>query len=356
MTPLQPAVLATSTALPRHHYEQDDLIELAKVVLPDLDAREKALRRLFRRVGVEERFLALPARDYGELDGLGGRSQAWLEGAVDLGQRCLEDLFETSDVEPAEVGELMTTTVTGLAVPTLDARLMNRVPFSSSLKRVPMFGLGCVGGAAGVSRASEYLRAFPEEAAILLSVELCSLTLQRDDLSLANIIAMGLFGDGAASVLMVGAEHPLAKEASPRIVDTRSVFFPETENLMGWNVVDTGFEVVLDPAVPDVAREEVPPVVDTFLGEHELGRDDIATWVSHPGGPKVMDELARGLGLDDDDLVLSRDGLSDIGNLSSASVLFLLDEFRSQAPTPGSYGLMIAMGPAFCAELVLLQW
>lgn len=352
-----PAVLSTATALPSHRYEQDDLVELARQILPDLDLRERVLRRFFRRVGVDERYLALDAHDYEALHGFEARNDAWLAVATDVAERCLEDLFAGTDVAPGEVGELVSTTVTGLSVPTLDARLMNRMPFSPALKRVPLFGLGCVGGAAGVARVADYLRAFPEEAAVLLSVELCSLTLQRDDLSLANLIAMGLFGDGAAAVLMVGAEHPRAHRAAPTIVDSESVFFPDTESMMGWNIVDSGFEVVLDPDVPDLARDELPAAVDGFLDDHDLVRDDIATWVSHPGGPAVMDSVAEGLDLVDGELRAAREGLAEVGNLSSASVLFLLDEHRSfPRPEPGAWGLMIAMGPAFCAELVLLQW
>lgn len=352
-----PSVLVTSTALPRHRYEQSDLVELAQQILPDLDVRERVLRRFFQRVGVEERYLALHAEAYADLNGLERRSKAWLEVAINLGQRCLEDLFADTAVEPADVGEIVTTTVTGFAVPTLDARLMNRLPFRHDLKRVPLFGLGCVGGAAGVARASEYLRAFPDEAAVLLAVELCSLTLQREDLSVANLISMGLFGDGAAAVLMVGPEHPEAKNASPAIIDSQSVFFPNTEKMMGWKIVDSGFEVVLDPAVPDLAREQLPKAVDAFLAGHGLDRDDIETWVCHPGGPKIMDAVAEGLELDDDDLAPAREGLSKVGNLSSASVLFLLHDYRTNhAPKAGSWGLMIAMGPAFCAELVLLRW
>jgi alkylresorcinol/alkylpyrone synthase len=234
---------------------------------------------------------------------------------------------------------------------------MNRIPFATNLKRVPAFGLGCVGGAAGVARIADYLRAFPEQCAILLSVELCSLTLQRNDLSPANLISMGLFADGAAAVLLVGAEHPSYSKASPRVVDSLSVFFPDTERAMGWDIVDTGFKIVLDPSVPEIARQHLRPAVDSFLAKHGLTRRDIKAWVCHPGGPKIMDAVADGLELSDAALKPARDALGSIGNLSSASVLFLLDEFRNALrPESGSFGIMLAMGPAFCAEIVLLKW
>lgn len=352
-----PSVAATATALPRHRYGQNDLVALAQQVLPDMSVEPKTLARFFQRVGVEERFLALPAEAYRDLGGLESRSRAWLEVATELGERVVRDVLAEADLAASDVGHLMSTTVTGLAVPTLDARLMNRIAFSNDLKRTPTFGLGCVGGAAGVARLSEVLLGAPDAVAILLSVELCSLTFQQEDVSIANVISMGLFGDGAAAVLLVGAEHPHARRARPRVLASRSVFFPNTERLMGWDMVDTGFKVVLSPGVPDIARESLPQVVDAFLRDHGLGQDDISAWVTHPGGPAIMDAMAEGLALPARELEPARRGLARVGNLSSASVLFLLDDFRRRhQPLAGSYGLMLAMGPAFCAELVLLQW
>jgi len=352
-----PAVLATATALPENRYQQNDLVDLALEVIPDIQVDRDVLRKFFVRVGVDERFLALPANQYHEMQGMEARSHAWLEVASELGEKALLSLFQSADVAPQDVGELMTTTVTGVAVPTLDARLMNRIPFASDLKRVPSFGLGCVGGAAGVARVADYLQGHRDELAVLLSVELCSLTVQQDDLSIANLISMGLFGDGAAAVLLAGPDHPRAKDAKPRVLDSRSVFFPHTEEMMGCHIIDSGFKVVLSPEVPELAREALPDAVDGFLGDHGLVRDDIQAWVTHPGGPKIIDAVEEGLDLHDGELEPARQGLAHVGNLSSASVLFLLDDYRRRlAPPDDAYGLMVAMGPAFCAELVLLQW
>ena len=355
-----PRTIATSVALPSHCYRQDELARFAARMMPELQRREGFLERLFERVGVESRHLALPAEEYAELEGLEERNRAWLEVATELGLRAVSALLDEAGVPARDIGHLTTTTVTGIAVPSLDARLMNLLPFRRSLKRVPLFGLGCLGGAAGLARAAEYLRAYPDELAILLSVELCSLTLQSDDASLANIISSGLFGDGAAAVLLAGARHPLARERrtpGPELLASQSAFFPDTERVMGWDLVDGGFKVVLSPSVPDVVREHVPPAVESFLAEHGLQKSDIGTWVSHPGGPKVLAALEQGLGLAPDALRASREVLANVGNLSSASVLYLLDDYRRRRlPAPGTYGLLLAMGPAFCAELVLLRW
>jgi alkylresorcinol/alkylpyrone synthase len=355
-----PRIVASTVVLPEHRYKQRELAEMAARMFPSMQRRAGFLERFFAQVGVEERHLALPAAEYSKLHGFEDRSRAWLEVATDLGRRCVEQVLAECGARPEEVGQLTTTTVTGIAVPSLDARLMNHIDFALSLKRVPLFGLGCLGGAAGLARAADYLRAFPDELAILLSVELCSLTLQTDDASMANIISSGLFGDGAAAVLLAGARHPIGARADivgPTVIASRSVFIPSTERMMGWDVVDGGFKVVLSPEVPDVVRDNVPAAVDAFLYEYDLDRDDIVTWVSHPGGPKVLDALRDGLGLDEQALSLAREGLARVGNLSSASVLYVLDRFRRErAPARGSYGMLLAMGPAFCAELVLLRW
>jgi len=348
---------------------------LSARILGETGHTEAALARFFDRVGVKSRHLALPVEAYETLRGFGAKSRAWMDVALRIGSCAVRDVLCEAGLDASEIGMLMTTTVTGIAVPSLDARLMNVLPFASDLKRVPLFGLGCLGGAAGLARTSEYLLAFPDQAAILLSVELCSLTFQRDDISVPNLISVGLFGDGAAAVLLLGARHRLLAHhvsrqeaarvasavppsgAQPRVLASRSVFFPDTERVMGWDVVDSGFKIVLSAEVPAIVERYIPAAVDSFLHDHGLLRSRIASWVMHPGGPKVIDALEKCLALPKDALRSTREGLARVGNLSSASVLFLLDEHRrEQAPVPGSYGLMMAMGPAFCAELVLLQW
>jgi alkylresorcinol/alkylpyrone synthase len=225
------------------------------------------------------------------------------------------------------------------------------------MKRLPLFGLGCLGGAAGIARTADYLQGHPREAVILFAVELCSLTIQRDDLSMANLVASGLFGDGAAALLMVGDDHPRAKTGMPRVIDSQSHFFPETEHIMGWDVTNSGFKVLLSADIATLAQSEVRPILDAFLSKHELTIASIDHWLVHPGGPRVIQALQAGLGLPDQALALSWETLAEAGNVSSASVLVILEKFmkRSQ-PKPGAWGVLMAMGPAFSAELVLLQW
>lgn len=372
-------IAATATALPSHYYSQDELIAAFREMWAGRHYNLDRLEQFHRNVLVGGRHLALTIPEYAELKGFEESNAAWTRVALDLGERVVNDLLESTELAPRDIQQLVFTTITGLAVPSIEARLMNRIDFATSLKRVPLFGLGCLAGAAGIARLHDYLEGHPTEAGILLSVELCSLTLQRDDFSIPNIISSGLFGDGAAAVLMTGSEHPLALAAAnslspageksmpevagipvgrlPQVVDSRSIFFPDSERVMGWDIVDTGFKIVLSSDVAPFAREHLRPGLESFLSEHGLEIGDIGTWVAHPGGPKVIEGMAEGLELAPDALALSLDSLARVGNLSSASVLFVLREtLKTKEPAPGSYGILLAMGPAFCAEAVLLRW
>lgn len=238
--------------------------------------------------------------------------------------------------------------VTGIASPSIDALLINRMGLSPNIRRVPVFGLGCVAGAAGISLAADYVRAYPQRVAALVSVEICSLTVQRDDLSVANLISACLFGDGAAAVILAGSERDLP---GPEIVATRSVFYPGTEGLMGWDISEKGFRIVLSAEVPEMVRRHLANDVDEFLGSLQLGRKDIGSWILHTGGPKVLEATEEALGLKNRELDVSWEALRKTGNLSSASVLVVLEEVMMQRrPDPGTFSLLAAMGPGFCSD------
>jgi alkylresorcinol/alkylpyrone synthase len=306
---------------------------------------------------VKGRFLAWPLEHYKQPTTFQERNDAYVETALELGEQTICALLDDVQMSPQEIDQLTVVSTTGIAVPALDARLMNRIPFSRHMKRLPLFGLGCMGGAAGIARTADYLQGHPEEGVLLFAVELCSLTIQRDDLSLANLVASGLFGDGAAAVLMVGDAHPRAKPGLPRVIDSQSQFFPETEHIMGWDVTNSGFKVLLSADIASLAQSEVRPGVEVFLGRHGLNIAGIDHWLVHPGGPRVIQALEAGLGLPEEALTLSWECLAEAGNVSSASVLLILDKFMKRLqPKPGEYGVLMAMGPAFSAELVLLQW
>ncbi|HYF74120.1 MAG TPA: 3-oxoacyl-[acyl-carrier-protein] synthase III C-terminal domain-containing protein, partial [Nocardioides sp.] len=221
------------------------------------------------------------------------------------------------------------------------------------VKRMPLVGLGCVAGAAGLARLNDYLAGHPDDVAVLVAVELCSLTVQRDDMSMPNLVASGLFGDGAAAV--VGRGGP-ATDGRVGVVDTRSRLYPDSERTMGFDVTSGGLRIVLDAQVPTVVNHYIRDDVDGFLADHGLTRRDIEWWVCHPGGPKVIEALESALEVPRTAVQLTWDSLARIGNLSSASVLHVLeDTLRERPPRSGSWGMVMAMGPGFCSELVLAR-
>ncbi|HLJ44851.1 MAG TPA: 3-oxoacyl-[acyl-carrier-protein] synthase III C-terminal domain-containing protein [Bryobacteraceae bacterium] len=347
-------IAGVAGALPPHYYPQDVLLAALSGYWEDRLENPLLLKRLHWHTGVGGRYLAVPLERYYELKTWGQSNDVWIDTALDLGQKAIGCALQRAGLVPEDVGALFFVSVTGVASPSIDARLMNRMPFPRNMKRNPIFGLGCVAGAAGIARASDYVRAFPDQVAVLLSVELCSLTLQRADLSVANLISSGLFGDGAAAVVIAGAERHLD---GPRILATQSTFYPGTEDVMGWDISENGFQIVLSREVPDVIRKNLGGDLDRFLAGHGLTRKDIGSWIMHTGGPKVLEATADAIGATRDELAASWESLNKVGNLSSASVLLVLEDVMTKRrPAPGTFSVLAAAGPGFCSELVLLKW
>ena len=347
-------IASAASAFPKHYYSQKFLLEQLQQYWGDRLRNPLMLARLHRNVAVEGRHLAMPYEKYYDLKTWGCANDVWIAVAQELGEQALFRALSSARLEASNIGALFFTTVTGICSPSIDALLVNRMGLSPNIKRLPIFGLGCVAGAAGIARAADYVRAYPSQAAALVSVELCSLTIQREDLSVANLISSGLFADGSAAVIVTGNE---LDATGPEIVATRSVFYPNTEEMMGWKVSERGFSIVLSPEVPTLIREHLGHDVDAFLGDHGYKRSDIGSWVLHTGGPKVLEATAAALDLHNGQLDASWDCLKKVGNLSSASVLVVLEDvMRNRRPEPGTLGLLAAMGPGFCSELVLLKW
>jgi len=351
-------IAAVGAAFPPHYYDQETLLAALSARWGERFFNRERLERLHRNVLVGGRHLALPLERYEALDGFGAANDAWIEAATEVGERALADALEGAGFAADVLGALFFVSVTGIATPSVDARLINRMRLPTGLKRVPIFGLGCVAGAAGIARAADYVKAYPDEAAALLSVELCSLTIQKEDLSIPNLIASGLFGDGAAAVIVAGDELARARAVGgPEIVATRSIFYPDSERVMGWDIRSSGFQIVLSAEVPQVVERFLRRDVDAFLAEQRLTRGDITSWVCHPGGPKVLEAMQTALEVPREALGLTWKSLAEVGNLSSTSVLLVLrDTLAEHRPPAGSWGMLLALGPGFCSELVLLRW
>lgn len=357
-----PAILGVSTALPPNVIEQASIATLLKALWGEKYDQSRRWRSTFeqiqRSVRIDRRYLALPVGEYPALDSFAKTNAAWTREAPELGAAAARRALAAAGLTARDVDQLFFVTGTGIATPSLDARIVNRLGMRPDVRRTPIFGLGCAGGVAGVIRAADVLRGFPDQIAMVVSAELCSLTLQRADDSVANIIASALFGDGAAAVVLGGA-RTASRGAGPipRIAATRSVFYPDSERMMGWEVVDSGFKIVLSPAIPELVREHLGGDVDAMLAGAGLARSAISHWIAHTGGNRVLEAIATALELPPGALERSWRLLAATGNLSSASVLFVLrDLLEARVAGPGDYAVMLAMGPGFCAELALLRW
>lgn len=346
-------IAAVAPVLPAFAYTQAEITrELAPLISPAPE-RRAVLERMHAASGIGTRHTALPLERYRDLGSFRQANDIFIEVATDLAEAGLRAALAEAGLEPPDVDFVLFTSVTGVSAPSVDALLVSRMGLRPDVKRLPSFGLGCVGGAAGLARVDDYLAGHPDEVGVLLSVELCSLTLQRDDATMANFVATGLFGDGAAAVVLVGDAWP---EPGIRVVGARSCFFPDTREVIGWNVGGSGFEIVLTAGVAEVIAKHFPGEVAAFLGDHGLTVDDIGAWVAHPGGPRVLEAFAGAVGVQRAAFERSWASLERVGNLSSAAVLHVLADAIAEGQPPGTHGLLFALGPGVAAEFVLLEW
>lgn len=344
-----------------HPYSQSEITAIfTKIVTPN-DLQMALIERIHTSTKVKHRGLALPADEYFNLRSFDDSNDAFIRVALQMGEIVIDAALKEAGVRADQVDLIMATSITGVATPSLETRLVPIVGFRADIKRIPIFGLGCAAGAAGIARVHDYLVGHPNEIAILLSVELCSLTLQAGDLSMANIISSGLFGDGAGALVMLGADR--AKELGangPRVIDSKSRLYPNTEDAMGWKIGASGFQIFLSATVGETVTKYFGQETADFLSVHGLTPSDINSWVVHPGGPKILEALGTLFSLNTGELDVSWKSLSEKGNLSSAAVIHILRDVMDgkgiEKPVTGTFGLLLAMGPGFSSEFVLLEW
>jgi len=348
-------IVAVAPALPEHAYRQSDITaELSGLITHDATKRA-VLERFHAASGIGTRHTVLPLESYRDLASFDEANDIWIREGTSLAARAVDAALATAGLAAEDVDYLFFTSVTGIAAPSIDARLVPAVGLRTNVKRLPSFGLGCVAGASGLARIHDYLLGHPRDIAVLVSVELCSLTLQRDDDSVANFVASGLFGDGATAVVVAGAER--AAELGlpgPEILGSRTAIYPDSESAIGWDIGGTGFRIVLTAAVADTIDANIAGDVEGLLADHRVDRDEIGAWIAHPGGPRVLEAFERGLGLERSDLAASWASLDAVGNLSSSSVLHVLADVLDQPD--GTHGVLFALGPGVTSEYVLLRW
>jgi alkylresorcinol/alkylpyrone synthase len=356
-----PRIVATATALPPHTATQEEVKARLRAILPLDGRRIEAALSLFDHTAVERRRSVYPIEDFGRKRTLGQVSAEYREHAIALGRDVAARALAAGGRRADEIDLLVTVSCTGIMIPSLDAYLVDELGFPRNVRRLPLTELGCAGGAAALGRAHDFLRGFPAARALVVAVELPSLNFQSDDVSPGNLVSTALFGDGAAAVLLAGGETPEANptpDAGPglRVLDTLAHIFPKTQWALGFDLRDDGFHSVLSKEVPALLKTEIAALVRGLAARRGLSRADLSFFVLHPGGKRILGVVEEELGLTRDDTQLSWDVLRDLGNQSSASVLFVLDRWRRErAPAPGALGLLAAFGPGLSVDLLLLR-
>jgi alkylresorcinol/alkylpyrone synthase len=347
-----PTIAATATALPPHTITRDDVKYYMGRVFDIPERRLEAMMAIVDNAQVHNRHAIFPIDYTIEPRALSKTNNEYIEHAVKLGREAAEKCLERAGLKPEDIDLIITVSCTGFMIPSLDAHLIQLMGFRSNVRRMPFTELGCAAGAMALGRAAEYLKAYPGGNVLIISVELPSLTFQRKDISQANLISSVLFGDGAAALNVSGKEV-----RGPKILVSETYTFPDSLFAMGFDLRDSGFHILLAKDVPEMIGAKIGGLVQGFLERNGRKREDIKGWILHPGGARLLGNVETELGLCKCDTQPSWDVLGNVGNLSSATILFILQEWLEKRPLQtGEYALAAAFGPGFSAEFLLLQW
>ncbi|PLS03555.1 type III polyketide synthase [Neobacillus cucumis] len=360
-----PAIISVSEIIPPFQVNQDQASEFARELFANSFKDIERLLKAFQNGQIEKRHFVQSLEWFRESHTFEEKNNAYIESAVALGRKaivkCLKnDSFLQKEIPFEEVEAIFFISTTGMSTPSIDARIINQLTFDPHIKRVPIWGLGCAGGAVGLSRAFEYCSAFPKAKVLVLSVELCSLTFQKNDLSKSNLIGTSLFADGIACALVIGDEVRKdtysKKAASPSILATQSTLMPDSLEVMGWDIRNSGLYVVFSRDIPHIIEGWLRPNVIGFLSQHHMELSQINHFIAHPGGKKVLDAYVKSLGIPASMNEISLDVLKNYGNMSSATILYVLKRFMELDVPQGDLGLATALGPGFSSEFLLMRW
>jgi alkylresorcinol/alkylpyrone synthase len=358
-----PKIVSVGVCPPPYILTQETVVGFAKDLFGGAFKDIKRLLGIFANGQIEKRHFVKDFSWFQEDHTFEERNNAYIDNSVTLGTKAIENCLSNSSflkepIFPEEIEAFFFISSTGLATPTIDAKIMNVLSFSPHTKRIPIWGLGCAGGAVGLSRAFEYCKAFPKAKVIVLAIELCSLTFQRNDLSKSNLIGTSLFADGVACVLIAGDEAEFASvlPSLPAYKNSQSTLMKDGEDVMGWDVRNNGLYVVFSKDIPTIIRNWLRPNVESFLMKQERNISDLNHFIAHPGGKKVLEAYEDALGMDKDKTKISFQVLRENGNMSSATVLYVLQEYMKENREAGETGLIAALGPGFSSELILVEW
>ncbi len=352
-----PHILSVGTAVPAHQVSQKRSMEFSRQMFRPAISNIDRYLKVFETSGIRKRHFAVPLDWFAQEHSFAEKNRTFVECASHLGCEAVERCLQQAGYTPADIDCLVFNTSTGFSTPSIDALILNRLHMRQDLTRIPLWGLGCAGGAMGLSRAYEYAKAYPESLVLLLSLELCGLTFIKQDMSKSNLVATSLFADGAGAVLIAGDNRAQAgtTAATPAILGSKTQTWPDSLDIMGWDVTDDGLQVIFSQDIPTLVKQRVRDIVDDFLACYRLSLSDIQHFIFHPGGPKVITAYQEALELAPEKMRFSAEVLRDYGNMSSATVLHVLAKSMAATWADGEYGLLGALGPGFSSELVLLR-
>jgi alkylresorcinol/alkylpyrone synthase len=346
----KPRIQAVATAVPAFQIQQTEAKDFVESLFSPAFKDLQRLLPVFEHTAIQTRYLSQPLDWYAQPHSFPETNSLYEKTALNLAETAACEVLRRAGTLPSAIGMVIFVSTTGLATPSLDAKLIQRLGLSPHTARLPVWGLGCAGGVAGLAHAAALAQSMPHKAVLLVAVELCSLTYQRRDYSKANLIATSLFGDGAAAVVMQMAGD------GPEILGQYSTLFDNSEDIMGWDVIETGLKVRFSRDIPTIVRHHLPGLLQRACDKWGVERAAIRHYVAHPGGAKVLAAYAESLGLSADQLTSAFKILAEYGNMSSASVLFVLEHFLATIPPSADYGVMLALGPGFSAEQLLFRW
>ena len=352
MSDVNPKILSVATALPPYRIGQGEVKEFARGMFSSAHGDLERLLKVFDNTSIAGRYFCVPAAWFEEDRSFTEKNALYVEHALDLSEKAARRALDRAGAEPEDVGAIFFVSTTGLSTPSLDSKLIFRLGLSEHTRRVPIWGLGCAAGVAGLARTADFAHVYPGELALFVGVELCGLTFQRGDLSKANLVSISLFADGAAAALIGSADAV----DGPELIASHSTTWPDTEDIMGWDLVETGFKVKISRSIPTLVRRRMSENLLEACHSASISPEDIKHFLIHPGGPRVLDALEEVLGLEPAGLVLPREVLRECGNMSSVTVMFVLERFlRSGEFAAGDLGVLSALGPGFSAEHVFFR-
>ncbi len=354
-----PKILSVETEIPPVKITQNEAAEFARQLFSSSFKDIGRLINVFQNGEIESRYFVNDLEWFSKDHSFEEKNDEFINQAVELGSRVVKKSLTSHQLTMDDIDAIFTISTSGLSTPSLEARIMNRLPFSPHVKRIPIWGLGCAGGASGLSRAYEYCLAFPKANVLVLSIELCSLTFQHGDRSKSNLIGTSLFADGVACAVVCGNESPVLNEIShplPSIFATQSTLLEDSLDVMGWEVKENGLYVVFSKDIPTLVKNWLRPNVEEFLHGNQIKLEDIKHFVAHPGGKKVIEAYREALGMEESMTADALKVLKEYGNMSSVTILYVLKEFMSKGCERGDIGLATALGPGFSSELLLMRW